>query len=84
MHQSQCTRWNVHLVHWGSCIAAAKFEGSIDAMHEMECSSSRVLRLMHYGGAAVGIEVPQYKPFYAVPLKITLFDHCVDADLSTE
>ena len=40
------------------------------AMHEIECSSSHVLRLVHCGGAASGVEAPQYKPFYTVPLKV--------------
>ena len=37
------------------------------AIHEMEYSSSCVLQLVYCGGVAVGIETPQYKPFYTVP-----------------
>ena len=46
------------IVDCGSWIAAAKFEGSIAAIHEKFSVA-----------AAVGLELPQYKPFYTVPRK---------------
>ena len=70
------------IVHCGSY----KFEGSCRnaraaTMHEVlplvHCGcrstrgSSRALRLVHCGGAAVGIEAPQYKPFYTVPILVS-------------
>ena len=39
----------------------------IVAMHKLIIPPCAVRQLMHCGGAAVGIEVPQYKPFYMVP-----------------
>ena len=47
--------------------AAAAMWIAAAAMHEGEYSACALQRLMNCGGDAIGIEVPQYKPFYTVP-----------------
>ena len=61
------------LVHCGSYLNVASPQctsrNARAAMHEMNYIPSRALRwLVYCGGAAVGLEAGQYKPFYTVPL----------------
>ena len=66
----------LRLVHCSSY----KFEGSCRnawaTMHAMNYIPSRALQFVHCGGAAVGVEVPQSKPFYTVPVNFSLLSFC--------
>ena len=75
----QSTRWIItfYLVDCGSCIGAATNLKVAAALHEPQCTRWNVLHLDDCGGAAVGVEVLQYKPFYTVPVSLIPTDEAV-------
>ena len=65
----------LRLVDCGSYLQICDCRNPRAAIHELNCILPRGLRLVDCGTAAVGVELPQYKPFYMVPQKCSFAEN---------